>query len=214
MSRLGRSWPLFVLLCLGGWVVFNSAQAEPADLNAFADNLGRTVIDTVSDASLSEEQKESRLHQLFSENVDVDWIGRFVLGRHWRTASEEQKMSYQTYYREFLINYYVSKFREYHGESFKVLGVQEDSDGNYLLSMEIVRPKEGNVLIDYKVHGMGDSSFRIFDIIVEGVSLITTQRSEFNSVVARNGLDYLISKLEKKSKQPVTAATKTPTPAM
>ncbi len=180
------------LLLLSFCVVHPAMAQNPRD---FINGVGEQVIDVIRDPSTGDDEKESRLEDLFEQTVDVKWIGQFVLGRHWRSASEAQKDEYLRYYRTFLIHSYTAKFRDYTGETFKILDSRDDSNGKYLLTMELVRPKDANVIIDYKVRTSEDGSYKIYDIIVEGVSLITTQRSEFNSVVSRKGLDFLIKQL-------------------
>lgn len=188
------------------FVVLFSANAH-ADTNGakqFIDHLGKQVLELAKDSGTSDNQKQQILKDIFFQNVDVDWIGRFVLGRFWRTASESQQQQYLNNYRNFISTNYTSRLRDYTGETYKITGSRDEGDGKYFVSMDIVRPNGQNVETNYKVKEE-NGSYKIVDIVVEGVSLITTQRSEFSSAVSRKGLDFLIEQLAKKAANPQPA---------
>lgn len=171
--------------------------ASAADVEKFIGTLGNKVLELLNNKNVNATDKEQQLKSIFRENVDTDWIGQFVLGKYWREATPDQQKKYLSLYREFLIQSYTGRFKDYSGESFKITGSHDEGDNKYLLNTEIVRPQNPSVLVDYKVRGTG-AQMKVYDIVVEGVSLITTQRSEFTSVISRKGLDALITALDKK----------------
>ena len=83
---------------------------------------------------------------------------------------------------------------KYSGQTYTLKNARVDGDAN-VVTMEINDPNGQKVNVDYKLKG--DSNFKIIDIAVEGVSLLTTQRSEFNGIVERKGVDGLIDALKK-----------------
>lgn len=184
-------------------VLLFSQEAQAGDQNGarqFIEGLAREVVTILEDKASDLDQKDVALKQVFEGHIAIDWVGRFVLGRHWRTATPAQQQAYLASYKSFIMNSYVNRLKEYSGEKFTILNTRDLGQEQYLLSMEINRPgNEPSVLVDYKVREEG-GKYQVFDIVVEGVSLITTQRSEFDSVVSRKGLDYLISQLEAKAK--------------
>lgn len=175
-------------------------QADENGARAYVDGIGKQVIDIIGDENIADGEKQARLRQIFTETIDFDWVGKFVLGKHWRTATPDQQQRYLANYKNFVIANYTSKFKQYSGQTFKIKSVTNVGDGDYVLKMSIQdpNPKKPDILLDYKVREEG-KDYRIFDIVVEGVSLITTQRSEFDSVVSRKGLDALIDLLGKKA---------------
>lgn len=189
-----------VLFIATGLGLSNAHAATSQDVEKFVDTLGNKVLNLLKDKSASDASKEEQLKTIFRDNVDTDWIGQFVLGKYWREAKPEQQKKYLSLYRDFLIESYTGRFKEYSGESFKITGSRAEGADKFLLNTEIVRPNNPSVIVDYKVKTNG-SSFKVYDIIVEGVSLITTQRSEFTSVVSKNGIDALIGALEKRLKK-------------
>lgn len=176
-----------------------AAQAATVDdAKAFTHSLGDKAIAIMKEEGKPVDAKIKKVQDLFSNTVDIEWVSKFVLGRYWKEATDQQKKDYMKNYHDFLLKHYTEKFTEYTNESFNITNAREDSPGSFTLRMEIVRPGQESVVVDYRLHAKG-SDFKIFDIIVEGVSLITTQRSEFSSIVQRQGLDYLIDQLGKKS---------------
>ena len=123
-----------------------------------------------------------------------------MLGRFWKQATDDQKSRYLQQYGGFITNHYASRFSDYSSGSFKITGTKDDGNNEFTISMQIQSGESGGnpVLVDYKIRKT-DKNFRIFDIIVEGVSMITTQRSEFASVLSNNGMDYLITQLANKA---------------
>jgi len=199
-------------ILLGMSCAAQAAQTKNADSAAgtYVESLGSQALAAISDKKLSKEQKQVKLDKLFGDNVDFPWVGRFVMGQYWRQATDDQKKRYLKEYQKFLILHYTSRFTDYTGGSFKITGSRDDGDGEFTVSMQLIAedPQNEPILVDYRVRKNG-ASFKIFDVIVEGVSLITTQRSEFGSVIGKNGIDYLIGQLTAKSVvAAVTPATK------
>lgn len=195
MSRLIRFFMLIVALAFTA-----PAVADTQGAKHYAEDLGNKALAIAGNKTLGVAARQGQLETLFKQSVDIPWVGKFVLGKYWKQATPEQQKNYMAHYETFVIKHYTSNFAEYTNESFKVTNVRDDGDNEYTLSTEIVRPGKENVFVDYRMRESG-KSYKIFDIIVEGVSLITTQRSEFGSVVAREGMDHLIDQLAKRSEE-------------
>lgn len=164
----------------------------------FIASLGDQVIAVVTDSNISQQEKEKKLNELFSQSVDIDWIAKFVTGRYWRELQISERDDYFDTYRKFLINSYVSKFTSYTGQKMEIERVFEEARNEYMVETSI-NEKEGNSYrVSYRIRLGANGNFSIYDIIAEGVSLITTQRSEFGSILAREGMPSLIAKLKQK----------------
>lgn len=185
-----------ILAALALIMTVSAAQAATVSpQQAFIDKIASDVLAIVkSDAA----DKSTKLENIFANTVDFDWVGKFVLGRHFKTATPAQQTAYLAAYRPFIIKNYVSRLTKYTGQTYKITGTRTSTDGASLVSMQLLDPKGPPVLVDYRVSGK-PGAFKVTDIVVEDVSLITTQRAEFNAVVNKNGLDFLISALKKKA---------------
>jgi phospholipid transport system substrate-binding protein len=184
-----------------------AAASDTEQAKRFLDGLGEKAIALAQDDKLVGAQKQAKLEALFVDYVDIDWVGKFVLGRYWKQATDAQKAQYLKNYQSFLLKHYTSKFTDYAGETFNITKAVTDGDNQYIVTMEIIRPHEANVIVDYRLREKA-GIFQVFDIIVEGVSLITTQRSEFSSVISQKGLDHLIDQLAKKTESLAAASSK------
>jgi phospholipid transport system substrate-binding protein len=189
-----------LFLILGLLLPQASLAGDQNGAKQFVEDLAGRVVAVLEDGKTDLNQKDVALKQIFEGNIAIDWVGRFVLGRHWRTATDPQKQSYIENYKSFIINSYVNRLKEYSGEKFNILKAQDMGNAQYMLSTEILRPGgQPAVLVDYKIREEA-GVYQIYDIVVEGVSLIATQRSEFDAVVSRKGLDFLIEQLAAKAK--------------
>jgi phospholipid transport system substrate-binding protein len=183
----------------------HATQAAPlSEAGAYVESLGSKVVAIISNNKLPQDKKKKQIEQIFRENVDIAWVGRFVLGRYWRPLSEEQKAHYLKEYENFLVYNYATRFTEYTSGTFKVTDTRQDEEGEYTVSMQISAGESNAqpVLVDYRVRRNakgGKAPFLVFDVIIEGVSMITTQRSEFGSVMNDKGIDHLITQLTNKS---------------
>ena len=191
-----------ILLALTLFFLFNReilAQNNPPQdmIRAFVQILGDQIIDVAKDKSLSDFQRKQKIINLIDKSTDSKWIARFVLGKNHKTANEEQKKQFMSMYREFMINTYGPKFNSYDGKKFTVNSVEKQSNF-YLVKSEFV-PKNSDVVIffDFRVKE-NEGNFSIVDFIAEGVSLIETQRSEFNSSINEEGMDKFLENLKKR----------------
>ncbi len=194
----------WTVIMLATCLAFGNPSASRADdkeaAKQFANNLGTQAMGVITDGTLAKDAKRQKLEGLFEENVDINWIGKFVLGRYWRDASEEQKQQYLGNYKVFLIKHYTSNLTEFTDANFEVTKVEPEDRGGYVVTMNLKRPNAEDTVVSYTVRKNEAGKLNVYDLVVEGVSMITTQRSEFNSVVSQKGLDYLITELGNRGK--------------
>lgn len=186
-------WSVLIIIALGA----SSAHAGEKEAKAYVQGVSNKVLDIISTKKLAEGTKQARLIKLFEQTVDTKWIGHFVLGRYYNAATATQKKKYDDIYHEFLIRSYVPRFKEYKGQKFEITETQSQGKGEYLVKTNILSAGEAPIRVDYRVREEG-GTFHVVDIISEGVSLINTQRSEFGSVVSREGMDYLLDQLKQR----------------
>jgi len=180
-----------------------ASAGSGAAATKYVESLGNQAIGIIANAKLNKQQKQTKLEKIFSDNVDIPWVGRFVMGRFWKQATPEQQKNYLREYEKFIITHYASRFAEYSGGKFNVTNTKIDSPDEYTVSMQMLSNEKNAepVLVDYRVRASG-GSYKVFDVIVEGVSMITTQRSEFGAVLNDKGIDYLTTQLANKAINP------------
>lgn len=200
MTHICRNTAKFFLVALvvllmgaGGFSYASHADTQKAD--SFIVGLGEEVIEVIAANQSNDKERVKALRAIFENSVDSEWVAKFVLGKHWRRATDDQQKRYLAAYTPFIVSTYAKRFNEYTGEVLKVTDSRKAKGDDVFVNTVLERPKAENVVIQFRVRSVG-GKFRIFDVVVEGVSQLTTQRSEFNTIVSQSGLDALIERLE------------------
>ena len=179
------------------------AQAIQAETpTAFIRSLGEETIQTLSDAELSEKDRITEFRRLFIIGLDFRTIGRFVLGRHWRRSTRAEIRAFEGLFADYVVTTYAMRLARYQVDKLKVGEVRDDGHGSVVVSSEIV-PRNGTTArIEWRVRG-NPANYKIIDVVVEGVSMAITQRSEFASVIQRGGGEFnsLLAQLRKRNIQ-------------
>ena len=183
-----------------------SSNGDPA--LTFIQSLGDQAIEALRDNLDSTfEEREAAFREVMVRGFDIPVVGRFVLGRHWRTATREQRKDYMAIFVDFIVRVYASRFDSYGGELFTARSVIDDESGDKIVRAEIVRPSGGDPIgVDFRVR-MRDEGYKVIDISVEGISMLHTHRVEFASVINRKGIDGLLGDLRARVEAPVENAT-------
>ena len=171
------------------------------DPGTYVMTMTKNAIDTLTSQSISQQEKELQFGQLFDKNFDVPSISRFVLGKYWKQASTDQKKKFIKTFRDYVVKTYSSRFNEYSGEQLQLLNTENESNPKiFLVHTALERQYAPIIKVDWRI-GKKKDRFVILDIIIEGISLAITQRSEFVSVIDQNegNIDQLISMLKEKS---------------
>ena len=173
------------------WLLIASASATAAtnaiaaDPNVFMNELWGQTVEVLS-KKVPRAERLMRFRQLFQADFDGPGIARFVLGRYWRSASEQEQQEYLKLFEDYVVLVYGTRLSKFNGETFKLLGSRTEESGT-IVSTDIISPSgEAPIKVDWRLitdHG----SFKINDVIIEGISMLATQRSEFASVIQRHG---------------------------
>jgi phospholipid transport system substrate-binding protein len=184
-------------------VMFSLGAARAADdATSFVGDLGKRAIDVLTSQS-AEQQREAQFRALFDEGFDVPALARFVLGPHWRTATDPQRQEFTKLFETYVVHAYTVRFNQYSNQQFKVLGNRPEGEASSLVSSQITQPNNAPpVKVDWRV-AKTDHGFKITDVIVEGASMAVTEREEFASVIQRGGgqIEALLKLLREKTGQ-------------
>lgn len=186
------------------------ADVDVAMADAFVQKVTNEGIEDIINADVPQKVKDERFEKLFNSALDLDFIGQFVLGRYWKTATPEQRKAFIKVYRELNVKTWSARFDEFKGKSFKFVGSTPSNSKNQVFINSTVAMGEGEpAKVVWRVKQTG-STFKIVDIIIENVSLAITARNEYSAFIKNNagGIDALIADLQKKVKAPVKPAGK------
>jgi phospholipid transport system substrate-binding protein len=179
------------------------AQVPPATVQAaaqFIDRLGQKAVSVLQENQGSLEQREAALRNILARDFDLAFIGRFVMGRYWRGASADQRSEYQAVFGEWLLKTYARRLGGYSKETFQVTGARAAGKKDVLVQTRIGRPGAPPIIADWRVRAR-NGQFRIIDIMVEGVSMAITQRSDFGAVIKQRGVEGLIQILRARTEK-------------
>jgi phospholipid transport system substrate-binding protein len=157
----------------------------------FINDLSNQAISALSDKSISTEDRREKFRSLFREGFAVNGIARFVAGRYWRSAGEDERAEYLQLFEDVIVNTWADRFSQYSGEKFEVKGASDatpnqSSEKVALVESFFFTDPTTPVRLEWRVASKGDL-YKIVDVKLEGISMATTQRDEFNSVVSKNG---------------------------
>lgn len=173
---------LLLLLPTVGHAATSSAEAK-----VFIEKLAAQAIAALTPHDISREERERRCRELLRTNFAVEAIGQFVLGRHWRTATAEERAEFMTLFEDLIVGTYAERFSHYSGQQLDVYdATTEPETGDVLVKSQIERTGGAPVQVGWRVRQMPEG-LQIVDVTVEGVSMGVTQRSDFASVIRNKG---------------------------
>ena len=165
----------------------------------FITSMAEQAIATLTEEGISREKRVARFRELLNENFAVKSIGRWALGRYWRKATLAERSEYLILFENLIVTSYVDRFEKYSGETLTVTKTVVKKAGDAIVYSQITRSQGIKpVNVNWRVRAR-EGKFKIIDVIVEGISMGQTQRSEFASVIRQNGgkIQGLLEKLRK-----------------
>jgi phospholipid transport system substrate-binding protein len=184
-----------ITLFLGLMALPGAASAiTPDGASKFIGELSSHASSTLNLSGLTLNQKEAEVRRLLSESFDLKLIGRFVLGRTWKKTSKEQRVQYLDLFKQFVLRSYSRRLGGYTGQNFNVVHAKNFGKKDVLVTTKISRPSGPPIEARWRVR-LRKNGHKIIDVMVAGVSMVQTQKSEFRSVVKRQGVSGLIETL-------------------
>ena len=175
-----------------------TGNASPAAFS-FIQELGNDAIKRLTEPAIPQSEREARFRRLLVDRFDMAAISKSVLGRYWRSTNEAQRIEFQQALVDFIVGSYSVRFSEYLGEGVKVTGSRAEDDGTILVQSKIDMPSSEDIRVDWRLRSSG-GNFAVVDVIVEGVSMDVTQRSQFTRIIQdRGGINGLIEALRTKN---------------
>jgi phospholipid transport system substrate-binding protein len=189
------------------------ALAVPAA--AAAEEVVQRLVDQVwqlmANSGVDEVDQEDLLSVL-DEGTDVSLLGQLVLGRYWRQANPSQRTEYLILFRRYMFQTFVQRLRQYvgsdlgsAGERFQIIASRPVGTRDILVQSRVAPPSSQPLRVDWRLRERPGEPV-IIDLIVEGISLLVTQRSEFAAVLERGGIDRLLGELQARVSQPEQSA--------
>lgn len=189
---------LLAILCL---FVATTAFASVTDTIKKTVN---DVIHIVTDKELKKKSNEQRRRTAIKKSIatifDSQEMAKRTLGKHWNQRTPAEKKQFVDLFATLLENSYAGKIESYNNE--KIVYTKETLDGDFAeVKSKVITPKQDEYTLDYKLMKNGNGSWMVYDVVIEGVSLVSNYRTQFNKIISTNGYAELVKKLQAKSNE-------------
>ena len=177
------------------------AAPETQDLKSYVENLLDQSNKMLHDTKLSAQERHKKTNSLIRSHLYLQWMAEHSLGRFKRGIPQTKIDKFVNVYSKFIVKAYSDLADHYNGERAVFTGMKKLDTDLYIVNTEIVKPgTESPIKVDYLVHKLNNpkTPYLVGDIITEGISILNSQQSEFNNILATRGIDGLISDLQKK----------------
>lgn len=173
------------------------ASADPSSFVQEVSNKAITELAVAHDAT--DKDRAAKLKPILEQYFDMPGIAKYMLGSYWRKATPEEQSGFTAALTDFLALSYGKRFATYTGHEMAIGRVRDDGDGLSTVFSQVKLPSGEEARVDWIILSQ-DSSYKISDVKVEGLSLADTHRQEFASVISNNGgsVAKLIEVLKKK----------------
>ena len=141
------------------------------------------------------------VEKYITPHVDLEGFSKLVLGKHWRRATPEQRDRFLAQFHNLMLRTYATAVTTYSGIRIEYLPMREETRENFATVRTVIpRPDGEGVKVSYRLY-CRNNVWKLFDVIIAGVSMVTTYRSAFSAEVNKSGLDGLIEVLEQKNRE-------------
>lgn len=189
-----------VLLALAVASVSVAEQAgvtkQPGEI---VDSLHSELLDVMKEAAtLGYQGRYSRLVPVLNELFDIPFMAKKSVGRYWKTVDEQGRARLLATFGRFTVANYAGRFSDYSDQYFETLKVVESTHGTFLVHSKLVTPNGETVQLNYRLRPV-DDGWRIIDVYLNGtVSELALRRSEYSSLIQREGFDALLTALDER----------------
>lgn len=166
------------------------------------------VIAVLADKGASADQKRAKIQEIVKQHTDFETMARLILARNWKGVDDAKKQQFIEEFREHLSVTYGNNVESYHDEKVQIFGDRDEGRGDWTVQTKILRPGGGaDILVDYRLR-QANSDWKVIDMVIERVSLVSNFRSQFQDMMASGGIDKVLTVLREKNAagQPLKAA--------
>ena len=193
---------LMIGLCLLSFTMASFAAEAPDEL------VKRTAEDVLAIVKSDKDIQAGNQEKLFAlaqekilPNFNFDKVSRLVLGKNWTKATLEQKTGFQAEFKSLLLRTYSTALSKYKNQTIEYAPLRmAEGANNASVKTSILQPGGQPITVNYSLEKQADATWKVYDIVIEGVSLVTNYRGQFAQEIRQNGLDSLIKKLADKNK--------------
>ena len=186
---------LFMITAL--FLATNVLAGVTDDVKKAVDEVVRIVSD--KEMKKNDHKRRQALKKTISTIFDYSEMAKRSLGKHWNQRTPEEKRRFAELFASLLENSYASKIESYNNEKIVYLKETIDSDHAEVRS-KVVTTKRDEFTLDYRMINQ-NGKWMVYDVVIEGVSLVSNYRTQFNKIISANGYPELVKKLQNKTEE-------------
>ncbi|WPY00997.1 ABC transporter substrate-binding protein [Candidatus Trichorickettsia mobilis] len=193
------------LICISIICIVMSALADEQHkaVDQYVDKLVDDAQIVLHNTKLTDEERSNKSKALIAANLDLNWMAKYTLGRYKKQLAEKELQEFIQSYSQYVIKTYADLVKNYKGEKATIKQVETVDTNEFIVRTEVIKTNgQPPIKVDYFVKNIANNNapvkFLIADVITEGISMINSQRSEFDSILTNNGIAVLIATLKKK----------------
>jgi phospholipid transport system substrate-binding protein len=207
-ARYGKVPPMMLamkrwlsVLLIGGLLSAAAHAATPPEelVKDTSQRMLKALQEEKTDLKKNPERVTALVNEIVLPHFDFVRMSKLALGRYWRRADEKQQQAFVEQFRALLVRTYRSALTEYRDQTIRYLPFSGDqSSGDVTVKTQVDQPGGSTIPIDYTLH-LENDEWKVYDVVIDGISLVINYRSSFSSEIRQSGIDGLIDKLRKRN---------------
>jgi len=191
-------WGFGLAVLIGVTVLGGAVEAGiPTDqLRGATDRVLKVLQDPALKQPASGDARRQQIRSIADEIFDWHETGKRALARHWQARSPKEQEEFSALFADLIERSYIGRIEQYSGEKIVYTGDTVDGD-QATVQTKLITKSNTEIPIDYRMQKEGDR-WRAYDVVIEGVSLVSNYRTQFNRIIVQSGYDTLVSKLKAK----------------
>ena len=190
---------LFLILATGiALTVVNIAAADVSPTDAVRGSVD-SILALLQDKELDPATRRTEMRKVINARFDFRAMSQRTLATNWKKASKEQQQEFVQLFSQLIENTYIGRVEAYTDEKVDFPG--EKIKGKKAVVETLILTKSADIPIDYKVYLKKNGEWRVYDVVIEGISLISNYRSSYQDIVSKEGIDGLLAKMKLKIKE-------------
>lgn len=186
---------MLMVLTLGAVLAFPAhGSAETSPIQTVQESVD-AILALLRDETLEEADLRAKIRAYIKTRFDFEAMSQSTLATNWKKATEEERQQFVNLFSQLIENTYIGKVEAYTNEKVEYPG--EKVKGKKAIVETLIIAASADIPVDYKLYRK-DDAWWVYDVIIEGVSLISNYRSSYQEIVKKEGFDGLLAKMQEK----------------
>lgn len=191
------------LLAISLFVLTVSAQAQTNPDIVISSTVDKVLTELEANRANFKEDPEklyAMVEQYVLPVVDVEKVSKLVIGKYWNRSTDQQRAQFIDEFKSFLMKSYAQGLFQYSGQKITYQPVRYNDKKDKAIVDALLQATDRNIPVAFKLEQGSDSNWRIYNVVADGINLITNFRTSYSSIIQQQGMDGLIDSLALKNK--------------